>query len=194
MGCLPLNSKTTTAPFLIPKPVNNHSNRHEFPSTGSFSWLKSSTSPFTVNCRSSSASGDEALSTSSAYSVLGVAPNCSLVELKAAFRAKVKQFHPDVRKDGVNSDTMIRRVIQAYEKLSNYSRSEIIESILGMPYDCSAEADLLYSLIVKAKFENNRYRKPKKQPKIQGEIYKQIKDTKTIAIIWGVRVDKLSSS
>ncbi|KAK3007998.1 hypothetical protein RJ639_014668, partial [Escallonia herrerae] len=259
MGCLPLNSKTTTAPFLVPKTVNNHSNRHKFPSTCSFSWLKSSTSPFTVNCRSSSTSGDEASSTSSAYNVLGVAQNCSLVELKAAFRAKVKQFHPDVRKDGENSDTMIRRVIHAYEKLSNYSRPEIIErecldpfdepeceasdlfvnevlglwptarcpyscvnrashafafasstgtaratsqeheedyvvqlaigqcprscihyvtpsqriileelldSILGMPYDCSAEADLLYSLIVKAKFENNRYRKPKKQPKV----------------------------
>lgn len=39
-------------------------------------------------------------------------------------------------------------------------------SILNVPYDCSAEADLLYSLIVKAKFENNRYQKPKKQPNI----------------------------
>ncbi|GJW49118.1 hypothetical protein Tco_0090469 [Tanacetum coccineum] len=189
----------------------------------------------------------------------------------------VKQFHPDVRKsdDDGSSDTMIRRVIQAYENrkralsrladicylslpvvLSNLSKSEIIESecldpfdapesealdifvnevlcvgkgcpyscvktaphafnfststgtaqatsqghgedyqvqlavgqcprscihyvtpsqrvileellgsILNMPFDCSAEADLLYSLIVKAKFENNRYKKPKKQPK-----------------------------
>ena len=38
-------------------------------------------------------------------------------------------------------------------------------SILSMPYNSSAEAELLYSLIVKAKFENNRYQKPKKQPK-----------------------------
>ncbi|CAB4315606.1 unnamed protein product [Prunus armeniaca] len=42
---------------------------------------------------------------------------------------------------------------------------ELLDSILNMPYDSSAEADLLYSLIVKARFENNRYRKPKKQPK-----------------------------
>nr|GEZ07260.1 DnaJ domain-containing protein [Tanacetum cinerariifolium] len=42
---------------------------------------------------------------------------------------------------------------------------ELLGSILNMPFDCSAEADLLYSLIVKAKFENNRYKKPKKQPK-----------------------------
>ncbi|CAL9003403.1 unnamed protein product [Prunus brigantina] len=168
---------------------------------------------------------------------------------------EVKQFHPDVNRTGKDCDMMIRRVIQAYEMLSNYSRSEIIErecvdpfdnpeceafdvfinevlcigkgcpyscvqraphaftyasngtaraaspgvgddyqvqlavgqcprscihyvtplqriileelldSILNMPYDSSAEADLLYSLIVKARFENNRYRKPKKQPK-----------------------------
>ncbi|KAH1083632.1 hypothetical protein J1N35_023393 [Gossypium stocksii] len=195
------------------------------------------------------------LSSSSAYAVLGVDPNCSAAELKAAFRAKVKQYHPDVNKDG-DSDTMIRRVIQAYEMLSDYSRSEIIErecldpfdspeseafdvfvnevlcvgkgcpyscvkraphafsydpstgtaratsqghgedyrvqlavgqcprncihfvtpsqriileelldSILNVPFDVSAEADLLYSLIVKAKFENNRYQKPTKQPK-----------------------------
>lgn len=38
-------------------------------------------------------------------------------------------------------------------------------SIMSTPYDTSAEADLLYSLIVKARFENNRYQKPKKQPK-----------------------------
>ncbi|KAE8678170.1 hypothetical protein F3Y22_tig00111440pilonHSYRG00123 [Hibiscus syriacus] len=196
------------------------------------------------------------LSSSSAYAVLGVDPNCSAVELKAAFRAKVKRYHPDVNKDGGDSDNMIRRVIQAYEILSNYSRSEIIErecldpfdhpesealdvfvnevlcvgkgcpyscvkraphafaydpstgtarattqghgedyqvqlavgqcprscihfvtpsqriileelldSILDVPFDISAEADLLYSLIVKARFENNRYQKPKKQPK-----------------------------
>ncbi|KAL3030401.1 hypothetical protein AAZX31_03G217800 [Glycine max] len=42
---------------------------------------------------------------------------------------------------------------------------ELLDSTLEAPYDTSAEADLLYSLITKAKFENNRYQKPKKQPK-----------------------------
>ncbi|PPD86097.1 hypothetical protein GOBAR_DD16967 [Gossypium barbadense] len=222
-------------------------------------------SRLTVNSRGRT--GEEPLppilSSSSAYAVLGVDPNCSAAELKAAFRAKVKQYHPDVNKDGGDSDTMIRRVIQAYEMLCDYSRSEIIErecldpfdspeseafdvfvnevlcvgkhgedyrvqlavgqcprncihfvtpsqriileelldsnivlktsvgcpyscvkraphafsydpstgtaratsQILNVPFDISAEADLLYSLIVKAKFENNRYQKPKKQPK-----------------------------
>ncbi|ONI04519.1 hypothetical protein PRUPE_6G325800 [Prunus persica] len=207
------------------------------------------------NCRERTGEDAPPSGTSSAFAILGVQPTCSATELKAAFRAKVKQFHPDVNRTGKDSGVMIRRVIQAYEMLSNYSRSEIIErecvdpfdnpeceafdvfvnevlcvgkgcpyscvqraphaftyastgtaraaspgvgddyqvqlavgqcprscihyvtplqriileelldSILNMPYDSSAEADLLYSLIVKARFENNRYRKPKKQPK-----------------------------
>uniref|UniRef100_A0A6N2KTK0 TIR domain-containing protein n=1 Tax=Salix viminalis TaxID=40686 RepID=A0A6N2KTK0_SALVM len=40
-----------------------------------------------------------------------------------------------------------------------------VGSVLKVPYDCSAVADLLYSLIIEARFENNRFQKPKKQPK-----------------------------
>ncbi|KAI5658841.1 hypothetical protein M9H77_27634 [Catharanthus roseus] len=212
----------------------------------------SPSSTFRLYCQ---CNDDEPLSPSLAYDVLGVSPNCNLEEIKSAFRAKVKQFHPDVRHDKGSSDIMIRRVIKAYEILSNYSRSEIIErecldpfdepecealdlfvneilcigkgcpyscvkkapqafefslrgsahatsqgngddydvqvtvsqcprscihyvtpcqrlilkelldSIIDVPYDTSAEIDLLYSLILKARFENNRYQKPKKQPK-----------------------------
>ncbi|WZZ29991.1 hypothetical protein YC2023_013392 [Brassica napus] len=154
---------------------------------------------------------DEPLSTSSPYSILGVEPNCSSLELKAAFRAKVKQYHPDVNREGSSSDVMIRRIIQAYEDVhihvlrqhlmsfhviqleqleqwhgedyrvqsavNQCPRScihyvtpsqriileELLDSVLDKPYDCSAEAELLYALIVKAQFENNRYRKPKKK-------------------------------
>ncbi|KAK6804972.1 hypothetical protein RDI58_002756 [Solanum bulbocastanum] len=237
---------------------------HTFPSTCSFPL--NSTNPFATLSSSSTVKcygqnyGDEPLSASLAYDVLGVAPNCSADELKSAFRNKVKKFHPDVRRDGNSSDKMIRRVIQAYEMLSNFTKSEIIErecldpfdqpeceafdlfvnetvcigkgcpfscvkkaphaftfssltgtaqatsqghgedyqvhlaagqcprscihyvtpsqrivleellgSIMSTPYDTSAEADLLYSLIVKARFENNRYQKPKKQPKASTE-------------------------
>lgn len=237
-------------------------NCHTFPSTCSFplnytnpfSALSSSSSS-TVRCYGQNYGDEEPLSASLAYDVLGVAPNCSADEVKSAFRDKVKKFHPDVRREGDSSDKMIRRVIQAYEILSNFTKSEIIErecldpfdqpeceafdlfvnetvcigkgcpfscvktaphaftfsltgtaratsqghgddyqvqlaagqcprscihyvtpsqrivleellgSIMNAPYDTSAEADLLYSLIVKARFENNRYQKPKKQPK-----------------------------
>ncbi|KFK37956.1 hypothetical protein AALP_AA3G051600 [Arabis alpina] len=40
---------------------------------------------------------------------------------------------------------------------------ELLDSVLDKPYDCSAEAELIYALIVKAQFENNRYQKPKKK-------------------------------
>ncbi|KAJ4829328.1 hypothetical protein Tsubulata_015559 [Turnera subulata] len=228
-------------------------NYHNFPSNPTptsppaHHVLTFSTSPPALSCVQRSAE---------AYTVLGVRPGCSATELKAAFRAKVKQYHPDVSRGGKDSDSMIRLVIQAYEMLSNYSRSEIIESecldpfddpeceafdvfvnevlcigkgcpyscvqtaphafaynsstgtaratsqghgedyqvqaavgqcprscihyvtpsqrvileelldsILDTPYDTSAEADLLYSLVVKARFENNRFQKPKKQAK-----------------------------
>lgn len=32
----------------------------------------------------------------------------------------MKEFHPDVRKDGIDSDTVIRRVIEAYQVLSSF--------------------------------------------------------------------------
>ncbi|XP_047970313.1 uncharacterized protein LOC125213683 [Salvia hispanica] len=206
------------------------------------------------------ANDDEPLTLSRAYGVLGLTPQCSSAQIKAAFRVKVKQFHPDVMGDAQASDTMIRLVIQAYEILSNYSKSEIIErecmdpfdqpeceaydvfinevlcmgkscpyscvstaphafrissetgtaratsqghagdyqvqravgqcprscmhyvtpsqriileelldSILNMPYDTSAEAEFLYSLIVKARYENNRYQSPKKNPKVSSK-------------------------
>ncbi|CAN1356668.1 hypothetical protein LINPERPRIM_LOCUS44034 [Linum perenne] len=42
---------------------------------------------------------------------------------------------------------------------------EELDIILNAHYDCSAETELLYSLIVKARYENNRFQKPKKKPK-----------------------------
>ncbi|CAN1356666.1 Chaperone protein dnaJ C76, chloroplastic [Linum perenne] len=224
-------------PALSPLPSTNFSNlnpRNPIRFNGS--------SNFKLRC---SAAGGS----SSHYAVLGVDPGCSAAEIKAAFRAKVKQFHPDVAGGGgKGSDVMIRRVIDAYESLSTYTRSEIIERecmdpfdkpeceafdifvnevvcigkerapqafafssigtararsqghsedyqvqmaagqcprscihfvtpsqrivleeeldiILNAHYDCSAETELLYSLIVKARYENNRFQKPKKKPK-----------------------------
>lgn len=148
MGRLSMCNKAVTNSLhsLFQESVKTH-NCQQFPSKTSFPWpigepIKnplilssfSKTSPFTVNC-SSGKFGDETMSTSSAYNVLGVLPDCSLLELKAAFRAKVKQFHPDVRKGEENSDTMIRCIIQAYEILSNFSKSEIIERECLDPFD-----------------------------------------------------------
>ncbi|XP_010464062.1 PREDICTED: pentatricopeptide repeat-containing protein At3g05340-like [Camelina sativa] len=242
--------------------INTMEGLHVFASVPRISFFSNSRNSksqrFIPSCREKSR--EDPLSSSSPYSILGVEPSCSSSELKAAFRAKVKQYHPDVNRERSNSDIMIRRIIQAYEMLTNYSRSEIIEgecldpfdhpecealdvfvnevlcvgkrcsypcfktapqvfscdttgtaramsqghgednrlqsavnqcprncihyvtpsqriileelldSVLGKPYDCSAESEFLYALIVKAQFENNRYQKPKKkQPESSGK-------------------------
>ncbi|XP_023537184.1 uncharacterized protein LOC111798340 [Cucurbita pepo subsp. pepo] len=249
---------STSAPTVLPfrKTVGSRTI-----SKSSILFPSSSKSRFATICRQRIDGEDTPLSNAmDAYRLFGVDPTCSESELKAAFRAKVKQFHPDVNRDGNYSDSMIRRVIQAYEMLSSCSRTEFIErecldpfenpecdafdvfvneflcvgrgcpyscvdraphvftfasstgtaratsqghgedyqvqiavgqcprscihyvtplqriileelldSALDVPYDNSAEADLLYSLIVKSKFENNRYRKPKREPKTSTE-------------------------
>ncbi|EES18189.1 hypothetical protein BDA96_09G135800 [Sorghum bicolor] len=178
----------------------------------------------------------------------------SAAQLKAAFRARVKEFHPDVCKDPENADLIMRRVIEAYQMLSGNQEmmvernnvdpfdepeceardifvnellcigtgcpyscvkraphvfsfsddigtaraisqgngeddlvqlavgqcprkciyyvtpcqrtilEDVLASVLMPPYDI-AEAAVLDSLLSKAKFENNRYRKPKRGAK-----------------------------
>ncbi|XP_075657666.1 uncharacterized protein LOC142627686 isoform X1 [Castanea sativa] len=139
MECFRLCSSTSTPPTLPFHKTVININGHNFPSN-----LKNpklfcpslSTPKYTVNCNCRERTKGEApLSSTSAYAMLGVEPDCSAAELKAAFRAKVKQFHPDVNRDLADSDSMIRRVIEAYEILSNYSRSEIIERECIDPFE-----------------------------------------------------------
>ncbi|MCL7021761.1 hypothetical protein MKW94_026657 [Papaver nudicaule] len=217
--------------------------------------LQSCHPSFTLHCKDNGR-GEYPLSVSSAYEILGVSPDCSLLELKSAFRSKVKQYHPDVSKDAQNSDAMIRQVISAYEIISKNPQfsdtdrddsgvdpfdepecealdifvnetlcigkgcpfscvkampnafsfdkwtgtaratiqgqgndygiqnavsgcprncihfvtpsqriilEELLNSIMESPVDATAEANILYSLITKAKFENSRYQKPKEK-------------------------------
>ena len=106
MGCSSSPPYNKSIPILLAQTPMNH-NCHNFQSTSSFpspngtplnlkkkkNPLTSSisfptSSPFTAKCRDR-IGDDEILSTSSAYDVLGVIPNCSPAQLKAVFRAKV---------------------------------------------------------------------------------------------------------
>ncbi|KAG8085488.1 hypothetical protein GUJ93_ZPchr0010g8036 [Zizania palustris] len=190
------------------------------------------------------------------FQVLGLdaSASYSAAQLKAAFRARVKEFHPDVCKVTENADQIMRRVLEAYEILSGnqgimiernnidpfdepeceahdifvnellcigtgcpYScvkrapqvfafaddtgtaramyqgngndynvqlavgqcprkciyyvtpcqrtiLEEVLASVLMTPYDLS-EAAVLDSLLSKAMFENNRYKKPQRETK-----------------------------
>ncbi|KAJ6811297.1 uncharacterized protein M6B38_155655 [Iris pallida] len=73
------------------------------------------------------------LPSASPYQVLGLDPSssssCSLAQIKAAFRARVKEFHPDVCKDTRGADAIIQRVIRAYEILSKDTKHQDTEDI-----------------------------------------------------------------
>ena len=94
MECFRLCSSTLTPPTLPFHKAVINLNGHNFPSN-----LKNpklfcpslSTPKYTVNCNGRERTKGEApLSSTAAYAVLGVEPDCSAVELKAAFRAKVQ--------------------------------------------------------------------------------------------------------
>ncbi|XP_031480151.1 chaperone protein dnaJ C76, chloroplastic isoform X2 [Nymphaea colorata] len=92
----------------------------------------------TVKCSSSrdEIGSEEWLAKASPYEVLGVDELCTLDQLKAAFRARVKEFHPDVCRDAGASEAIIRRVIQAYQVLSNTDgRGQMIERECTDPFE-----------------------------------------------------------
>lgn len=47
---------------------------------------------------------------------------------------KVKQYHPDVNRDGRDSDALIRRVIQAYEVSFIYRKKKLKKFIIDSVY------------------------------------------------------------
>ncbi|MER3433694.1 MAG: hypothetical protein C4288_09720 [Leptolyngbya sp. ERB_1_1] len=76
------------------------------------------------------------------YSILGVSPSASLSEIKAAFRQRAKQLHPDHNSSPYASQRF-QQLKQAYEVLSNAeSRAE---------YDTSSIDVSQYGTLLKSK-------------------------------------------
>ena len=94
MECFCLCNSTSTPPTLPFHKAVINLNGHNFPSNFKNPKLfcpSLSTPKYTVNCNCRERTKGEApLSGTSAYAVLGVEPDCSASELKAAFRAKVQ--------------------------------------------------------------------------------------------------------
>lgn len=91
---------TPSSPFLKSTSINHYHNYRIFTnyapilSLHQFKSLSlSSSSSFRLNCRGTDMWDDHSLTTTAAaYSILGLEPDCSAAQLKAAFRAKVSHF------------------------------------------------------------------------------------------------------
>eukprot|EP00250_Pteridium_aquilinum_P011180 c19887_g1_i1 orf=53-856(+) len=83
------------------------------------------------------------------FQVLGLSPDCNPEDIKAAFRLKVKEYHPDVYKGQEDAVAITQRLIEAYEVLSKrVGKSTSVRRSLD-PFDdpeCEAHEVFVYEL------------------------------------------------
>ena len=60
------------------------------------------------------------------YSVLGVAPNASKEEIRKAYKALVKKYHPDV--SGYDSSKIFAEIVEAYGVLSDSNKRSVYDA------------------------------------------------------------------
>jgi len=53
------------------------------------------------------------------YEILGVKDTASINEIKKAYHAKAKQYHPDLNPDNKEAESNFKKVAEAYEFLSD---------------------------------------------------------------------------
>ena len=63
----------------------------------------------------------EVQSAAEAYRILGLEHGAPLKEVTAAFRRKVKEFHPDSRNGDRSSEPELRKLLAAYQFLKSYA-------------------------------------------------------------------------
>lgn len=77
------------------------------------------------------------------YAVLDIAPNASLAAIKAAYRRKASQAHPD-KNPGVDMHAIFQSIQQAYEVLSDTTRREAYDDnrrrgLIDHPIDVASD-------------------------------------------------------
>jgi len=70
------------------------------------------------------------------YKLLGVGPNATPSEIKAAYRAKAMELHPD-RNQSKNTTQEFQDLQQAYDVLSDEKEREQYDADNAMPEDSS---------------------------------------------------------
>jgi curved DNA-binding protein CbpA len=89
------------------------------------------------------------------YSVLGIAPDATDETVRGAFRALVRQYHPDAGAE--SSAERFRDVVEAYQTLSDPARRRLYDDSLGPVIRRGARAP---EPMVKARAEPLRTRGP----------------------------------
>ena len=79
------------------------------------------------------------------YEILGVLQNASLDDIKRAYRALAKQFHPDAQEAPAGTSMLFRQVQEAYEVLSDGQRRAAYDQRLGL---AGLNLDALFTLSV----------------------------------------------
>ena len=72
------------------------------------------------------------------YKVLGVSPNASDDEIKAAYRQLAKKYHPDMNKDDESAAQKFKEVNEAYQVLSDDKKRAQYDQFGSAAFDGSA--------------------------------------------------------
>ena len=74
------------------------------------------------------------------YTILGVAPNASMDEIKKVYRALAMRYHPD-RNDAPGAEVRFKSITKAYEILSDSARRDEYNQSVNHRIIIDAEAE-----------------------------------------------------
>ena len=124
------------------------------------------------------------------YSILGVTPDSTEVEIKSAYRSLARKYHPDINPSGT---TKFKDITEAYETLSDQKKKLQYDTINGFFKSKKEEEEKQYTSSDKAKEEYTKT-KTEEEPKKKGKKSKISQNINEIFKDFGRSKDKKESS